>query len=489
LPTIALRQWQSEIAKFSKPGSIRVAVYHGGDRDCNIDSLTTADVVLTSYKIVEIEYRKATAQAKVECSICKKKFYPNKLRIHRKYFCGETSQRTEAQSKTEIKSRKGSIQAESDSDSDDITRQKKKLKTGSAVKTKSTTDNRKKSPNAKKGAGKALDSEMSSDSDSDDIARQKKKLKTGSAVKTKSMTDNRKKSPNAKKGAGKALDSEMSSDSDSDDIARQKKKLKSNSTSKASRNTIKSKSNVGRKIKDVIQNANTPLRASSRKCVIESKLSGCKSIYNDDSSIGSRESEDSASKYSASGSESSSTSDSEDTRSSQSIKHSTKRVKLNESMPKNKTKINSKTKVEKEKKDDKKSKNTVKHSRLPMKKLDDLDSEVEADIKKALLRHVKETRNVKRISILHTISWFRIILDEAHLIKDRSTSTAHSCFALVSLNKWCLTGTPLQNRVGELYSLVRFLRVDPHAYYFCKTKGCNCKSLHYVRVFDIVFGR
>ena len=34
----------------------------------------------------------------------------------------------------------------------------------------------------------------------------------------------------------------------------------------------------------------------------------------------------------------------------------------------------------------------------------------------------------------------------------------------------------LQNRVGELYSLVQFLRVDPYCYYFCKDKcGCDCK--------------
>lgn len=59
-------------------------------------------------------------------------------------------------------------------------------------------------------------------------------------------------------------------------------------------------------------------------------------------------------------------------------------------------------------------------------------------------------------------------MDEAHYIKTRSTSTAKAVFALTSLNKWCLTGTPLQNRVGELYSLVRFLRMDPQAYYFCR---------------------
>ena len=35
----------------------------------------------------------------------------------------------------------------------------------------------------------------------------------------------------------------------------------------------------------------------------------------------------------------------------------------------------------------------------------------------------------------------------------------------------------MQNRVGELYSLVRFLGADPFSHYFCKK--CDCKSLHW----------
>lgn len=78
-------------------------------------------------------------------------------------------------------------------------------------------------------------------------------------------------------------------------------------------------------------------------------------------------------------------------------------------------------------------------------------------------------------SLLHAVKWQRIILDEAHYIKSRHCNTAKAVLALESTYKWALSGTPLQNRVGELYSLIRFLQITPYSYYLCK--DCDCSIL------------
>ncbi|EGC43930.1 DNA repair protein RAD16 [Histoplasma capsulatum var. duboisii H88] len=62
-------------------------------------------------------------------------------------------------------------------------------------------------------------------------------------------------------------------------------------------------------------------------------------------------------------------------------------------------------------------------------------------------------------------------------IEQRTTSVAKACFALKSTYKWCLSGTPVQNRIGEFFSLLRFLEVKPFACYFCKV--CPCQELHW----------
>ncbi|KAB5589431.1 SNF2 family DNA-dependent ATPase [Ceratobasidium theobromae] len=62
---------------------------------------------------------------------------------------------------------------------------------------------------------------------------------------------------------------------------------------------------------------------------------------------------------------------------------------------------------------------------------------------------------------LFGVKWWRIVLDEAQNIKNRTTKAALACCALRGRNKWCLTGTPIQNSVEELYSLFKFLGVRP----------------------------
>ncbi|SCW00588.1 LAFE_0C07514g1_1 [Lachancea fermentati] len=58
--------------------------------------------------------------------------------------------------------------------------------------------------------------------------------------------------------------------------------------------------------------------------------------------------------------------------------------------------------------------------------------------------------------------FYRIILDEAQNIKNKNTKAAKGCCALESVYRWALSGTPMQNSIMELYSLVRFLRISPY---------------------------
>lgn len=60
------------------------------------------------------------------------------------------------------------------------------------------------------------------------------------------------------------------------------------------------------------------------------------------------------------------------------------------------------------------------------------------------------------------IHWYRVVLDEAHTIKNRNAKATQACYALRAEYRWCLTGTPMQNNLDELQSLIKFLRIKPY---------------------------
>ncbi|KAI5951962.1 RAD5 [Candida jiufengensis] len=62
---------------------------------------------------------------------------------------------------------------------------------------------------------------------------------------------------------------------------------------------------------------------------------------------------------------------------------------------------------------------------------------------------------------LYSVKYFRIILDEGHNIRNRNTKTAKSVYELEATRKWVLTGTPIVNRLDDLYSLAKYLELDP----------------------------
>ncbi|XP_038607611.1 helicase-like transcription factor isoform X2 [Tachyglossus aculeatus] len=64
-------------------------------------------------------------------------------------------------------------------------------------------------------------------------------------------------------------------------------------------------------------------------------------------------------------------------------------------------------------------------------------------------------------SPLHKIRWLRVILDEGHTIRNPNAQQTKAALDLEAERRWILTGTPIQNSLKDLWSLLSFLKLKP----------------------------
>lgn len=79
------------------------------------------------------------------------------------------------------------------------------------------------------------------------------------------------------------------------------------------------------------------------------------------------------------------------------------------------------------------------------------------------------------IGVLHRVTWDRVILDEAHAIKNYLSRTSEAVCQLKAKYRWAISGTPIQNKLEEFYAFFRFIQI-PHTGSFDSFRLNFCKK-------------
>jgi len=83
------------------------------------------------------------------------------------------------------------------------------------------------------------------------------------------------------------------------------------------------------------------------------------------------------------------------------------------------------------------------------------------------------TTKKRKESLLFKVKWFRTIFDEAHHLRSQKSAVHIGALNLYSEIRWIVTGTPVQNKMDDFYSLCGILGI-PSIYF---TKKENLESL------------
>lgn len=77
------------------------------------------------------------------------------------------------------------------------------------------------------------------------------------------------------------------------------------------------------------------------------------------------------------------------------------------------------------------------------------------------------------VTMLHRVKWSRVIFDEAHHLRNSKTTRYIGARLLPANSRWLVSGTPVQNKKQDFYSLCALIRL-PASYY---TETSNLREL------------